>query len=95
MKSRDEYIIKMQAKLAEWDTEINMLVARGDEIASDVKAEYKAQVEMLKEKLVVARKKVEELQQAGDNAWNDLKSGLEVVRFAMKESINSARSRFR
>lgn len=95
MKSRDEYIIRMQAKLAEWDTEINMLVARGDEIASDVKAEYKEQIEMLKATQEVARKKFTELQQAGDSAWDDLKSGIEVARFAMNEAIDSARSRFR
>jgi len=41
----------------------------------------------------VARQKIEELQQAGESAWVDLKSGIELAWTAMGEAINSLQGR--
>ncbi|MDO9067258.1 MAG: hypothetical protein Q7W05_02240 [Deltaproteobacteria bacterium] len=95
MKNRDAYVRKMQAKLGEWNTEINMLSARGSEVAAEVKSEYNEQIESLKAKQAAAGQKIEELQQAGDSAWKDMKSGIELARTAMGDAIDSARARFR
>jgi uncharacterized coiled-coil DUF342 family protein len=95
MSSRDEYIRKMQAKLEEWNAEVDTLAAKAGKVSADVKTEYNEQIELLKAKQVVARQKIEELQQAGESAWGDLKSGIELAWTAMGEAIDSARSRFK
>jgi len=95
MNSRDEYIRKMQAKLEEWNAEIDTLTAKAGEVAGDVKNEYNEQIESLKVKQAAARQKIEALQQAGESAWGDLKSGMELAWSAMEEAIDSARSRFK
>jgi uncharacterized coiled-coil DUF342 family protein len=95
MSSRDEYIRKMQAKLEEWNAEIDTLTAKAGEVTADVKNEYNEQIESLKAKQAAARQKIEEFQQAGESAWEDLKSGIELAWTAMGEAIDSARSRFR
>lgn len=95
MSNRDEYVRKMQVKLVEWNTEINMLIARAGEVTVDLKNEYNEQIESLKLKQANAQVKIEALQQAGDNAWEDLRSGIEQARTAMGEAIDTARSRFR
>jgi uncharacterized coiled-coil DUF342 family protein len=95
MSSRDEYIRKMQAKLEEWNAEIDKLTAKADEVTEDVRKEYREQIESLKTKQSAARQKIEELQQAGESAWGDLKSGIELAWTAMGEAIDSARSRFK
>lgn len=95
MSSRDEYIRKMQAKLEEWNAEIDTLTAKADEVTADVKNEYNEQIESLKARQAAARQKIEELQQAGESAWEDLKSGVELAWTAIGEAIDSARSRFR
>jgi chromosome segregation ATPase len=95
MNSRDEYIRKMQAKLEEWNTEIDRLSAKADEVTADVKNEYRGQIELLKGKQAAARQKIEELQHAGEGAWEDLKSGVDMAWTAIGEAIDSARSRFR
>jgi uncharacterized coiled-coil DUF342 family protein len=95
MKSRDEYIRTMQAKLEEWNVEIDILSAKADEVTADVKSEYNEQVKSLKAKQATARQKIEELQHAGEGAWGDVKSGLELAWTAMGEALDSARSRFR
>jgi hypothetical protein len=95
MKSRDKYVHKMQAKLEEWNTEISILTARGSEVKADIKNEYNEHIELLKAKQLAARQKIEEFQQAGDEVWEDLKSGIDQAWTAMGEAIDSARARFR
>ena len=95
MNSRDEYIRKMQAKLEEWNSEIDTLTAKAGEVTAEVKNEYNEQIESLKAKQIATRQKIEELQHAGENAWEDLKSGIDMSRTAMGEAIDSARSRFK
>lgn len=95
MGNRDEYIHKMQVKLEELNAEIDTLTAKAAEVTADVKKEYHEQIESLKAKQAVASQRVEELQQAGERAWKDLKSGADLAWTAIGEAIDSARSRFR
>lgn len=95
MKSRDEYIRTMQAKLEEWNAEIDILSAKAGEVKADVRKEYIEQIESLKAKQTVARQKIEELQHAGESAWGDVKSGIDLAWTALGEAIDSARSRFK
>jgi outer membrane murein-binding lipoprotein Lpp len=94
MSNREEYIHKMQAKLEEWNSEIDTLTAKAGEVATDVKNEYHEQIESLKEKQASARLKIEELQHSGEGAWGDMKTGIELAWTSMGEAIDSARSRF-
>jgi len=95
MKSREEYIRTMQAKLEEWNAEIDTLSAKADEVKADAKKEYTEQIESLKVRQEAARKKIEELQHAGESALGDMKSGIELAWSALGEAIDSARSRFK
>ena len=95
MSNRDEYIEKLQAKLQEWNAEIDALAAKAGEVAGSIKNDYYEQIESLREKQIAARKKIEELHLSGENAWEDMKSGIELALTAMGEAIDSARSRFK
>ena len=95
MSTREEYIRKMQAKLEEWNREIDTLTAKAGEVTADVRHEYNEQIESLKAKQEAARQKIEELQHAGESAWEDMKAGIELAWNAIGEAIDSARDRFR
>jgi len=95
MSNRDEYVKKLQAKLTEWNTEIDSLVAKAGEVKADAKQEYAEQIEALKAKQAAAKEKFDELQKSGGSAWIDLKSGIELAWTAMGEAIDSAKSRFK
>lgn len=95
MGNRDEYVRKMQAKLEEWNAEIDKLSAKANEATAELKKEYSEQIESLKARQAVARERIEELQQAGEGAWGDLKSGIELAWTALGEALDSARSRFK
>lgn len=95
MSSRDEYVRKMQEKLAELNADIDKLVAKAGEVSGDLKNEYNEQIAALKEKQAAAREKIEEMQKSGESAWKDLKAGLDLAWTAIGESIDSAKSRFK
>ena len=95
MSSRDEYIRKMQAKLEEWNADIDTLTAKANEVSADIRSEYNEQIESLKAKQAAARQKIEEVQKSGESAWKDLKSGVDLAWTAIGEAVDSAKSRFR
>lgn len=95
MNTKDEYIRKLQEKLGEWNIEIDALTAKAGKVGADVKKEYHEQIEVLKAKQAVVRQKLEDVQHAGEGAWEDMKSGIELAWTAMGEAIDSAKSRFK
>lgn len=95
MSTRDEYIRKMQAKLEEWNADIDALAAKAGEVSADLKIEYAEQIELLKVKQALAKQKIEEVQKSGESAWKDLKSGIELAWTAIGEAVDSAKSRFK
>jgi len=48
MVDRDAYVKKMQAKLDDWNAEIDQLSAKADAAQADAKLEYDKQIETLK-----------------------------------------------
>jgi len=95
MSTRDEYVRKMQAKLNEWNADIDALTTKASEVSVDVKNEYIEQIAALKAKQAAAHQKIEELQKSGGSAWEDLKAGIDLAWTAIGESIDSAKSRFK
>jgi chromosome segregation ATPase len=95
MSSRDEYVRKMQAKLAELNADIDKLAAKAGEVSAELKSEYNQEMADLKKKQAAARQKLEAMQKSGECAWQDLKAGIDLAWTAIGESIDSAKSRFK
>ena len=77
MSKKDDYKKKIetevdlvQAKLAEWK-------AGAKSSAADVRIKYAKQVDELEQKLEVTKAKLKELGEAGEDAWERLKDGVE------------------
>lgn len=94
MKQREVYQHKLQTQLAEWSAAIEQLKVRADEAEADVKVEYEKQIGDLQQKLDIAQKKLEELQQARDDVWESLKADVEAASDNLGESVNLATARF-
>jgi hypothetical protein len=95
MSNREEYVRIMQAKLEEWNADIDVLAAKAEGVKEDLKHEYTEQIEALKVKQTEAKQKIEELQLTGEVAWEDIKAGAELAWGAISEAIDSAKSRFK
>jgi hypothetical protein len=92
--TRDAYVKKVQAKLDEWNAEIDKMEAKSRQKEADLQAAYGEQIAMLKRKRQSAKAKLGQLQGAGESAWEDVKAGLEQATDVLGEAIRTARSRF-
>ena len=95
MKNKEAYIQKLHAKIDEWNADIDKLRAKADQAEADAKIEYQKQIEALIDKRDDVEKKVSEIGRSGEDAWQDLKAGIDRAWEAMNEAIKSATSRFK
>ena len=95
MKTKEAYIQKLHAKIDEWNADIDKLKAKADQVEADSKIEYQKQIKILKSKRDEIEKKVSEISRSGEQAWEDLKAGVDLAREAMSEAIKSATSRLK
>lgn len=89
--TRDDYVQKMHALLDQLNAEIDALTRRAENAGADVRDELAE----LRAKQGEARTRLDSLRDAGGEAWQDLKAGVELARDAVGEALESARSRFK
>lgn len=91
---RKAYEEKFDAQLKEWSTKITLLNTKADKAKAEAKVEYYKTIEHLQGKQDEARIKLQELRAAGDDVWEDIKTGAENVWTDVKASFNSSASGF-
>lgn len=95
MNKKDEFVRKMHSELDQWNNEIDSLVARADKAEEQVQTEFQQQIEVLHSKRDEVHKQLYELEQASENAWEDMKLGIEMAVGDISEAVNLAISRFK
>ncbi len=94
MGTRDEYVKQLQAKLDEWNAEIDKLEAKARGARADIQANLDQRVTELRSKRAQIEQRLEELRHASEGAWGDMKAGLELAWESLSESLKSAWSHF-
>jgi multidrug resistance efflux pump len=94
MSKKKAYHDKLQSQLDQWRAEIGKLQAKAQGRSAQAQLDYHRQVEELRSMQADAEKKLDELRQAGDEAWEDLKSGIDMAWDALGKSVKSAALRF-
>jgi multidrug resistance efflux pump len=92
---RKAYIDKLATQLKQWDAELEKMEAKAQKAKADVKADYNRQIQELRRKKAVAKNRLEEVKNAGEDAWKELKSGAEEAFKDMKNAFQSALSKFK
>ncbi|HUU73630.1 MAG TPA: coiled coil domain-containing protein, partial [Burkholderiales bacterium] len=77
MSEKQAYEKKLQAKLDEWSAEIDKLKAKADSAEADVQLDYNRRIDGLRSMQQAANERLVALRDASDNAWQDLKGGME------------------
>lgn len=85
---------KLEARLDQWRAEIDKLQANAAEAGADTRKEFENQVKALRKQQDKAREKLKELETASDDAWNDIKHGIEKAWDDLGDAVKSARERF-
>lgn len=94
MSSKQAYQKKIQAQLDEWSAEIDKLRAKADRADADAEIALNREIDNLRDKRNQARQKLDELSSAGEDAWEDIKTGVEAASNALGQAVRSAQSRF-
>jgi uncharacterized coiled-coil DUF342 family protein len=94
MSNKQAYRQKIQAQLDEWSAEIDKLRAKADKADADAEIAFNRELDNLRDKKNQARARLDELSSAGDDAWEDLKTGVETASTQLGQALRSAQSRF-
>lgn len=95
MSKKQAYEKKLQAQLDEWNADIDKLKAKADAATADKQLEYYKKIEELQSMQDNANKKLTELKKAGDDAWEDIKVGIDSAWDSLGSAFKSATSRFK
>ena len=93
-EKRDAYVQKMKAKLDEWNADIAKLEAKARQKEAEAREDYQQRVDELKAKRETVEADLDRMRKAGEDAWKDLKSGIDSAANALGEALQSASSRF-
>lgn len=94
MDRKEAYQEKLSAQLDEWKAEIDKLDARAQKVEGEIKVEFLNKVDQLRAQQEIASHKLANLQQAGDEAWDDLKAGVDIAWKNLGTAVKSAAARF-
>ncbi len=93
MKNKDEYVRELHARIDAWNAEIDKLKAKADISEAAARREYQKQIDTLRDNVKAFDEKVSEIRHAGEGAWQDLKSGIDLAWESINEAIKSAAAR--
>ena len=97
-QQKEEYLRQIDAKIKEFDREMQELLAKAKSSASDLKeagkAKFNQSMEELHNKKQAAADKLNELNSASGEAWEDIKSGMDSAMDELSKAFDRARSNF-
>lgn len=94
MEDKNSYLQKLATQLQQWDTEIDQLKVKADKAKAGAKTELLKQIDELRAQKQTAQSRLAELQAAGDEAWDEIKAGVDKSWTSLKGAFKSAMSKF-
>jgi chromosome segregation ATPase len=92
--TKEAYMEKLEAKLKEWQADIDKLKAKAAQSKADIKIQINQQIGNLEGKSQEIQKKLHELGQASESAWGDIKGGVEQAWGKLDKAFKAAISKF-
>lgn len=94
-QSRNEFIEKMKGRLDDLDENIEDLKKRGEKFEGEAKKEYENRLHDLREKRREAKRKLDDIQSASEEKWQQVKDEVEHAWNALGNSFNYFKSHFK
>jgi len=90
METRTEYVERISAQMVEWDAQIDLLKDKAESASSEAKSEYSKAISALKLKRDEAALKLQGVSSAGDDEWEEIKTGTEHVMDEVRTMLRDA-----
>jgi chromosome segregation ATPase len=94
MSKRNEYLEKVKEQLEEWEYDIDRLEARLEDAQADGKVKLDKTINELKAKQKELQLKLRDLEGAAEEAWTDIRDGVELAWDSLKLGFLAAKSEF-
>jgi len=98
METKDSYLKKMKEMFDDlnykWSIERDKLQAKAQHAKVDVKKKYEDRLKTLQEKREKMGQKLDQIDAASEDAWKDIKEGVDSAWQSLNEAIKKARSHF-
>jgi len=98
METKDSYLKKMKEKFDDlnykWNIERNKLEAKTQQAKVEVKEKFEEKLKTLQDRREQMRQKLDQIDNAGEEAWRDIKKGVDSAWQSLNEAIKKARSHF-
>lgn len=92
-KEKQTYEENVEAKLDELNTELALMHDKQEQLSAEAKVEYGEQLEKLEAQREQAQARLEAVQEAGTDAWQELKQGMSEALETLETSVANARQR--
>lgn len=94
MENKKAYRQKFEAKMDEWQAEVDKLKAKAKQKKLDAETDYKDEIETFRKKREELKIKLNKLEETGEGAWEELKQGIEKSSRELKNSLDRAIKKF-
>jgi len=94
MGLKEAYQEKLEAQLKEWSAKVKELQAKAEGAKADAKIEMYKHLQTLQAKQEAAQQKLKELRDAGADAWEKAKPGLESAMDGVKSAWENVKRHF-
>jgi phage-related tail protein len=95
MASKEAYQKQFEAQLKVWDARLDVLNARAQKVTADARINYENELAVLKRNRTAAFGTLDELGRRGENAWDEVKVGMERTISELGRSFAKVAARFR
>jgi ribosome recycling factor len=92
MSTKTTYIDKMKAQLDALDAQMNLLESKATGAKKEAQEKYKEEMGKLRHQSKLAILKLEEMQAAGEDTWENMVDEMEKVRNAFTSSFHYFKS---
>ncbi|WP_110457526.1 coiled coil domain-containing protein [Shewanella algidipiscicola] len=95
MSMKQAYEKKLRAQLNEWSADIDKLKAKVDKAEAEVQIEYYKKIDELRTMQRDVAHQLTELRESSDDAWEDIKAGINSAWDSLDGALKSAAQRFK
>lgn len=92
MSRRDEIVTQLKAQIDEVNQRIGDIEARVDQLKGDAESTYRQRLEDMRDRERRLRGKLQELRDAGEDRWDQLRAEAETLQTALQRSFNYFKS---
>jgi hypothetical protein len=95
MKEKDLFQQKKQAQLNEGKADVAKLKAKASGASADAQMEMNKQIKVVENQIKESKAKLSEFAKSGNEAWENLKDGVESAWDSLKHGVKEAAEKFK